>query len=186
MPVGLVVFEILSSVRLQSKNSGYLLRKHLKILSRIRVRPKLGTILLTVVTVYLVCSRLGPVLTRVGESANETFELEKTLRHGLELEREGLQLIREACRRFRDATRVPGPLARRYEKIWKWEREREASISISKRGSHFEWCKGQSSCFPFKIALATGAATTQLVLQGFITLVVVVHLIMVVVFTITC
>ena len=115
MPVGLVAFEILSSARLQSKNSGYLLRKHLKIISRIR--PKLGTVLLTVVTVYLICSRLGPVLTRVGESAYETFELEKTLRHGLELEREGLQIFREACRRFRDAIRVPGPLARRYERI---------------------------------------------------------------------
>ena len=113
MPVGLVAFEILSSVRLQSKNSSYLLRKQLKILTRIR--PKLGSILLTIITVYLVCSRLGPVLTRVGESAYETFELEETLQQQ-GLEREGFQIFREAYRRFRDATRVPGPLARRYEK----------------------------------------------------------------------
>lgn len=137
MPVGLVAFEILSSLRLQSKNSGYLLRKHFNFLSRIR--PKLGTVLLTIVTVYLVCSRLGPVLTRVGESANETFELEKTLRRGLELEREGLQLFREACRRFRDATRVPGPLARRYEKelegrAREGKNPREAAILNSLRG----------------------------------------------------
>lgn len=109
MPVGLVAFEIFSAVRLQSKNTSVLLRKHIKILSRIR--PKLGTVLLSIVAVYLVCSRLGPVLTRVGESAYESFELEQTFQQGLE--REGLQLVREAYRRFRDATRVPGPLARR-------------------------------------------------------------------------
>ena len=112
MPIGLVAFEILSSLGHQSKNTSVLLRKHLKIVTRIR--PKLGTVLLTVVTVYLVCSRLGPVLTRVGESAYETFELEQTLQQGLA--REGLQTAREAYKRFRDATRVPGPLARRYEK----------------------------------------------------------------------
>lgn len=108
MPIGLVAFEILSSIGHQSKNTSVLLRKHLKILTR--SRPKLGTVLLSVVTVYLVCSRLGPVLTRVGESAYETFELEQTLQG---LEREELQAIREAYWRFRDVTRVPGPLARR-------------------------------------------------------------------------
>ena len=109
MPVGLVAFEIFKSIGQQSKNTNVLLRKHLKILTR--SRPKLGTVLLSVVTVYLVCSRLGPVLTRVGESAYKTFELEQTLQQGLE--RNGLQAIREAYWRFRDATRVPGPLARR-------------------------------------------------------------------------
>lgn len=111
MPIGLVAFELFSSFGHQSKNTSVLLRKHFKISTRIR--PNLGTVLLSVVTVYLVCSRLGPVLTRVGESAYETFELEHTLQQGLE--REGLQAVREAYKRFRDATRVPGPLARRYE-----------------------------------------------------------------------
>ena len=111
MPAGLVAFEILKSVGQQSKNTNILLKKHLKILTRAPTRPKLGTVLLSVVTAYLVCSRLGPVLTRVGESAYKTFELEQTLRQGLE--RNGLQAIREAYWRFRDATRVPGPLARR-------------------------------------------------------------------------
>lgn len=109
MPIGLVAFELLSSLGHSSKNTSVLLRKHLKILTRIR--PKLGTVLLSIVTVYLVCSRLGPVLTRVGESAYETFELEQTLRRGFESE--GLQVVREAYKRLRDATRVPGPLARR-------------------------------------------------------------------------
>ena len=110
MPIGLVAFEILSSFGHQSKNTSVLLKKHLK---STRIRPNLGTVLLSIVTVYLVCSRLGPVLTRVGESAYETFELEHTLQQGLE--REGLQVVREAYKRLRDATRVPGPLARRYE-----------------------------------------------------------------------
>ena len=154
MPVGLVAFEILSSVRLQSKNSGYLLRKHLKILSRIR--PKLGTVLLTVVTVYLVCSRLGPVITRVGESAYETLEVENTLRHGLELEKEGLQIFREACRRFRDAIRVPGPLARRYiyKKLFESERERER---VKEGYLAILNCQGQSSCFfPVNVCMTLG------------------------------
>ena len=130
MPLGFVSVELLSYLGLQSKNSGYLLRKHLKILSRIR--PKLGTVLLMTITVYLVCSRLGPVLTRVGESACETFELEEALRKGLELEREGLLIFREAYRRFRDATRVPGPLARRYEEQCGFnKRECQSFIAVS-------------------------------------------------------
>ena len=112
MPLGLVPFEIVSdSINAQwraskksisSRDIHFVLRKHLKSLSR--ARPNITTVLLGVITVYLVCSRLGPVLARVGESeiVQQEFQLFNEFR---EL---------EVYRIFRDATRVPGLFARRY------------------------------------------------------------------------
>jgi len=74
-------------------------------------RPRPHTLLLYVISFYIVCSRLGPLATRVGESAFETFELGHRLE--AEFDREGLETIRGAYRRFRDSDRVPGPFARR-------------------------------------------------------------------------
>lgn len=111
MPLGLIPFEIVSdsqaswtaSKKSSSHETYYVIRKHLKLLSR--ARPNITTVLLGVIIVYLVCSRLGPVLARVGESniVQQEFQLFN--------EFEGLE---EVCRVFRDATRVPGLFARRY------------------------------------------------------------------------
>ena len=81
---------------------------------RKRVRefsPKPHTLLLYVLSFYIVCSRLGPVVTRVGESAFEVFALRQRLE--AEFDKEGLETIRDAYRRFRDLIRIPGPFARR-------------------------------------------------------------------------
>lgn len=120
--MGLVAFEIgalsFESVkRFRAKaysevNSvGKSLRKHLsQILTR--ARPNNVTVLLFLITLYLVLSRCGPVLSRVGESTFQTFDLNTRLLQ--EFDPVGLQALKGVYKIFRGVTRVPGPLARRY------------------------------------------------------------------------
>ena len=68
-------------------------------------------LLLYVASFYLVLSRLGPVVSRIGEKAADTLEREPFLEAGLD--REDLQSFREVCRRFGELTRVPGSFAKR-------------------------------------------------------------------------
>lgn len=121
MPVGLVAFEIgalsLGSVRrLRTRTYtevnavGKSLRKHLQhILTR--ARPNHVTALLFSIALYLILSRCGPVLTRVGESTFKTLDLNENL---LRLDPVDLQSLKGVYRLFRGLTRVPGPFARRY------------------------------------------------------------------------
>ena len=111
MPVGLVAFELFfksrsSAARRRLVRFGLILRKNLSKFSR--ARPNVGTVLLTIVSIYLVCSRLGPVLSRVGESAVVVFELENKF-----LNLEGVERFKNAYKVFRYATRVPGPFFKR-------------------------------------------------------------------------
>lgn len=120
MPVGLVAFEVgalsLDSVKKFRRKAhtelgifGRSFRKHVnRILTR--ARPNNVTILLFSIAVYLVLSRCGPVVSRVGESTVVTFDLERKLQN---LDPAGLRVLKGVYRAFRGATRVPGPLARR-------------------------------------------------------------------------
>lgn len=65
------------------------------------------TLLLYAVSFYLVLSRLGPIVGKVGEKAADSLEGESS---GAERD---LQSFREVCRRFGELTRVPGLFARR-------------------------------------------------------------------------
>lgn len=125
MPVGLVVFEIgalslESARRLRTRTNtevnalGKSLRKHLqRVLTR--ARPNHVTALLVSIALYLILSRCGPVLTRVGESTYESFDLNKSLVLDLGLGPVGLQSLKGVYKVFRGITRVPGPFARRLE-----------------------------------------------------------------------
>ncbi len=72
---------------------------------------RIGTVLLYAIAFYIVFSRLGPVVSRVGESAVESFDLGSAL--PAEWAEEDLRIFREVYRVFRYLTRVPGPLRRR-------------------------------------------------------------------------
>ena len=102
----LVVFYASNSLREKWRKARTFLRKQVG-----EFTPRPHTLLLCVLSFYIVCSRLGPVVTRVGESAFETFELRQRLE--AEFDKEGLETIRDAYRRFRDLIRVPGPFVRR-------------------------------------------------------------------------
>ena len=70
------------------------------------------TLLLYAVSFYLVLSRLGPIVGKVGEKAADSLEGESS---GAERD---LQSFREVCRRFGELTRVPGLFARRLGHRW--------------------------------------------------------------------
>lgn len=119
MPVGLVAFEIgahtLERLRTRTYTEVNALGKSLqKSLDRIltKARPNNVTILLFSIALYLVLSRCGPVLSRVGESTFETFDLNRRLLR--DLDPIGLQSLKGVYKIFRGVTRVPGPLARKY------------------------------------------------------------------------
>ena len=61
-------------------------------------------LLLSLVAFYLVASRLGPVVTRVGESAVVRFELGPQL-----VAEEDVPALLRLYARIRDFTRAPGP-----------------------------------------------------------------------------
>lgn len=121
MPVGLVAFEVgalsLESVKRfrtraysEVNSVGNSLRKHLNdILTR--ARPNNVTVLLVSVALYLVLSRCGPVLSRVGESTFQTFDLKTKLLQ--DFDPVGLKALKGVYKIFRGVTRVPGPFARR-------------------------------------------------------------------------
>lgn len=125
MPVGLVAFEIgalsLESVRrlrarayTELTTSGKSLRKHLqRVLTR--ARPNHVTALLVSIAVYLILSRCGPVLTRVGESTYESLDGNRRLVFDLGVDPVNLQSLKGVYQAFRGLTRVPGPLAKRLE-----------------------------------------------------------------------
>ena len=109
MPVGLVVLEVgsfsLQSLRrLRTANYSFAVRNYfIEILTRARPNNVAG-VLLYIIAFYLILSRCGPVLTRVGESAFETSDLNKGL------ERTALHCVYKA---FRSLTGVPRPFAHR-------------------------------------------------------------------------
>ena len=118
MPVGLVAFELSSTFwaftrRLKTKiNSeasllGNSVRKQWDRFLK-KARPSSVTVLLLIVAVYLVLSRSGPFLTRVGESTAEKLYLNSPLVDILDPE--GLQSLKEV---FRGLTKVPGPISSR-------------------------------------------------------------------------
>ena len=120
MPVGLVAFEVgalsLDSVKkfrrkahTQLETFGRSFRKHLNRLLT-RARPNNVTILLFSIVAYLVLSRCGPVVSRVGESTVATFDLKRKLQ---DLDPVGLQVLKGVYKAFRGVTRVPDPFARR-------------------------------------------------------------------------
>lgn len=124
MPVGLVAFEVgalsLKSVRkVRTRTStelnalGKSLEKQLQIFLT-RTRPNHVTALLVLVALYLILSRCGPVLTRVGESAYESLDLNKKLVLDLGLDPVDLQSLKGVYQAFRGLTRVPGPFAKRF------------------------------------------------------------------------
>ena len=60
------------------------------------------------VSCYIVVSRIGPFVSRAGDIAIETFEVEKLIVR--EFDREGLELFRIAFSKFRVVTRAPYPV----------------------------------------------------------------------------
>lgn len=121
MPVGLVAFELSATSwayarRLRAKVYseadlvGKSVRKHLSSLLT-KTRPNSVTLLLLGITIYLILSRSGPVLTKVGESVFETFDLNTRLVQNLDPV--GLQSLKGVYIIFRGVTRVPGPFAHR-------------------------------------------------------------------------
>ena len=123
MPVGLVVFEISSASwtyarRLPAKLCsefqllGTYVRKHFLPKLIRKTRPCNVTVLLICITLYLILSRGGPILSKVGETTFETFDL-----HGVFLQNlnpVGLQSLKGIYKVFRGVTRVPGPFTHRY------------------------------------------------------------------------
>ena len=102
-----LVFYVTEPLRDKWREARRFLRKRAGAVSR----PRLHTLLVYVISFYIICSRVGPLATRVGESAFETFELGQRLE--AEFDRDGLEAITGAYRRFRDSVRVPGPYAKR-------------------------------------------------------------------------
>lgn len=121
MPVGIVAYELSASSsayvrRLRAKvySEGSLVRKSLrKHLTKFltQARPCNVTVLLLGIAFYLVLSRCGPVLAKVGESIFETFDLNGILVQNLDPV--GLQSLKGVYTVFRGVTRVPGPFAHR-------------------------------------------------------------------------
>jgi hypothetical protein len=121
MPVGLVAFEV-GSLSLESVKRfrtkayseinavGNSVRNHLDDVSR-KLRPNNVTLLLFIIAVYLVLSRCGPVLSRVGESTFQSLDLNKKLLQ--DFDPVNLQALKGVYQIFRGVTRVPGPFAHR-------------------------------------------------------------------------
>ena len=65
---------------------------------------KASSLLLYLVAFYLVSSRLGPVVSKVGESAVSTFELGPLL-----VAEEDVPAVLQVYARLKDVTRAPGP-----------------------------------------------------------------------------
>lgn len=124
MPVGLVVFEISAPSwryvrRLRAKiySEAHLFGKRLRqCLSELRskARPNTITLLLLSIAFYLVLSRCGPVLTKIGETTFDTFDLNRRLLQNLNPV--DLRSLKGVYKIFRGVTRVPGPFAHRYMK----------------------------------------------------------------------
>ena len=72
----------------------------------LRVSPV--SLLLFLLSCYIVCSRLGPVVSRAGHLAIEAFEVERRILE--EFDQEGLKLFREVFGKFRTVTRAPYPI----------------------------------------------------------------------------
>ena len=114
MLVGLVAFELNSSSAKKAKakvisgadSLGEVVRKNWD--QFLKARPSNVKFLLIAVAVYLVVSRSGPLLIKVGENAVEKFHLNVPLEEILKPE--GLQSLKEG---FRGFTRVPGPISSR-------------------------------------------------------------------------
>ncbi len=117
MPVGLIAFEIGSESLVTARvlkeklyTEGRVAREKIsRILSR--SRPNTITLLLLSIAVYLILSRCGPVVTRVGESTFRTLDLQHTLLK--ELDPVGIRSLSGIYKVFRGVTRVPGPFSRR-------------------------------------------------------------------------
>lgn len=110
----IIAFDIISKF-LRHKRLLAFVGKQQAFFARLRLpSPRVSTVtlLLYVVSFYLVLSRLGPVVSRVGEKAAHTLELESFLEAGFD--KEGLESFKEVYRRFREFTRVPGLFVRRY------------------------------------------------------------------------
>lgn len=107
MLVGLVV--IFEAVRTKSFTELKFVEKFLKEkLSNLFTRANRThpLLFLYLVIVYLLLSRCGPVLTRIGEA---TFDLNQ------KLDPVGVQSLQNVYVKFRGVTRVPGPFSRRYK-----------------------------------------------------------------------
>lgn len=118
MSVGFALFEVGAVLSLGSvKRSGAptpkshagFLRKHLDVVLT-RVRPSLSSVLLFSIALYLVLSRCGPVLSRVGEATYQAFDLKNRLLH--DCEDFDIQVLQGLYKIFKGVTRVPGPFAR--------------------------------------------------------------------------
>lgn len=75
---------------------------------RVRFRVSPVSFLLFLLSCYIVCSRLGPVVSRAGHLAIEAFEVERRILE--EFDQEGLKLFREVFGKFRIITRAPFPI----------------------------------------------------------------------------
>lgn len=64
--------------------------------------------LLFLLSCYIIASRCGPLLSRAGDLAIETFEVERLIVE--EYDVETLRLFREAYTKFRIVTRAPYPV----------------------------------------------------------------------------
>ncbi len=112
MSVGLVALELsfLSKAFERKLKANYLLDEVRKRWDKFlgKARPSGGTVLLLCVIAYLILSRSGPFLTKVGESTVEKLHLDAALVHIIDPVE--LQSLKEA---FRGFTRVPGPISSR-------------------------------------------------------------------------
>ena len=74
--------------------------------NRFKVSPV--SLLLLLLSCYIVCSRLGPAVNRAGDCAIRVFELERRIL--ARYDQEGLRLFRGIVGKFRLATRAPFPI----------------------------------------------------------------------------
>ena len=130
MPVGLVVFEICASykgylrkLRAKIYSEAHLLGKYLKLdrsILRQKTRPSTVTLLLLGIAFYLVFSRCGPVLAKIGETTFDAFDLNRRLLQNLNPV--DLRSLKGVYKVFRGVTRVPGPFTHRYIYIYIYEK----------------------------------------------------------------
>ena len=83
-------------------------REFTKLRGRLKLRGSSVSLLLFLLSCYIVASRIGPFVNKASYLAIETFEVERRIVE--EFDHEGLKLFREVFDKFRVVTRAPFPI----------------------------------------------------------------------------
>ena len=104
----LVVFQLLARCQRKSLALGRFGGVLSGLGQRLKPRVSLNYCLLFLLACYIVASRIGPFVSRAGDFAIASFDVERRIVE--EFDHDALRLFREAFTKFRVVTRAPYPV----------------------------------------------------------------------------